>query len=255
MLAPIRWSEHMAVAVRSAEKPLIDREHLQTLCAARGLTPKETAFVIAYLFDTGRNGFRAYLMAYKSKGSPRWAVQEASRVLRRPDVRAVICEIEDMVPAVIEGAVAVAGITKARVLLELSHVGLANMADYVDLIRQEGKLDLSQLTRAQTAAIKTLTVETYVEGRGENARPVKRVKLELHDKRQALRTMGTELGMFREKRQIDVTVKDEATRKKGEEARQAMIEHLREFERQKIIEAEAETVALADPAKPPKPRP
>src|SRR5215472_2115819 len=120
MLALTRRSEHMADGVRSAKNPVIDRAHL---------------------------------LAYKTKGSPRWAVQEASRVLKRPDVRAVIREIEDMVPAVIEEAVAVAGITKARTLLELSHIGLANMADYVDLIQQEGKLDLSQLTRAQTAAI------------------------------------------------------------------------------------------------------
>ena len=237
----------MVDAVRSAEKPVIDREHLQALCAARGLTTKETAFVIAYLFDTGRNGFRAYLMAYKSKGSPRWAVQEASRVLQRPDVRAVICEIEDMVPAVIEEAVVVAGITKARVLLELSHVGLANMADYIDLIQQEGKLDLSHLTRAQTAAIKKLQVETYTEGRGEDAKPVKRVTLELHDKRQALRTMGTELGMFSEKRKVDVTVKDETAKRKGDEARQAMIEHLQRMEDAKVIDAQAVEVVTPDP--------
>src|SRR5689334_1621615 len=99
MLTPTRRSEHMVDAVRSAKNPVIDREYLQALCAARGLTLKETAFVIAYLFDTGRNGFRAYLVAYRTKGSPRWAVQEASRVLRRPDVGAVIREIEDIVPA------------------------------------------------------------------------------------------------------------------------------------------------------------
>jgi phage terminase small subunit len=240
----------MADAIRSAENPVIDREHLQAFCAARGLTPKETAFVIAYMLDTGRNGFRAYLRAYKAKGSPRWAAQEAMRVLRRPDVRGVIREIEEMVPAVIEAAVAVAGITKARVMLELSRIGFANMADYADLIQQEGRLDLSGLTREQTAAIKSLTVETYMEGRGENAREVKRVKLELHDKRNALRSMGAELGMFRERRQLDVTVKDETARRKGEEARQAMIRHLREFEQAKLIEANAQTVELTGSQKP-----
>jgi hypothetical protein len=135
--------------------------------------------------------------------------------------------------------VVVAGITKARVLLELSHIGFADMADYADLIQQEGKLDLANLTRAQTRAIKKLQVETYMEGRGEDARPIRRVTLELHYKRQALRTMGTELGMFSEKRKVDVTVKDETTKRKGDEARRAMIEHLQQFEQQKLIEAQA----------------
>jgi phage terminase small subunit len=246
----------MADVVRSAKNPVIDREHLRALCAARGLTPKESAFVIAYLFDTGRNGYRAYLVAYKTKGSPRWAVQEASRVLRRPDVGAVIREIEDMVPAAIEEAVAVAGITKARVLLELSHIGLSNMGDYIELLKQAGELDTSSLTRAQLAAVKTLTVETYMEGRGEGARPVRRVKLELHDKRQALRTIGTELGMFNERRKVDVTVKDETVKRQGEAARQAMLEQLAAFERQQraIVDITPDAAPLtADPTKPTKP--
>jgi phage terminase small subunit len=241
----------MVDAVRSAKNPVIDREYLQALCAARGLTLKETAFVIAYLFDTGRNGFRAYLVAYRTKGSPRWAVQEASRVLRRPDVGAVIREIEDIVPAAIEEAVAVAGITKARVMLELSRIGFANMEDFTKLDEQGHRvLDFREVTREQMAAVKSLTVETYMEGRGENARRVKRVKLEFHDKRNALRAIGAELGMFKERRQLDVTVKDEAARRKGEEARQAMIEHLRQFEQAKLIEAMAETVEVREPAKP-----
>ena len=243
----------MADAVRSAKNPVIDREHLQALCVARGLTSKETAFVIAYLFDTGRNAYRAYLVAYKTKGSPRWAVQEASRVLRRPDVRAVIREIEDMVPAAIEEAVAVAGITKARVLLELSHIGLSNMGDYIELLTQAGDLDTSSLTRAQLAAIKTLTVETYMEGRGEGARPVRRVKLELHDKRQALLTMGVELGMFNERRNVDVTVKDDTVKRQGEEARQAMLRHLDQYEewkRQQTIDITPQPVRLPPKDKP-----
>jgi len=79
---------------------------------------------------------------------------------------------------------------------------------------------------------------------------VKRVKLELHDKRNALRAIGAELGMFKERRQLDVAVQDETARRKGEEARQAMIEHLKEFEQQKLIEAMAETVEVREPAKP-----
>jgi phage terminase small subunit len=173
------------------------------------------------------------------------------RVLRRPGVRGVIREIEEMVPSVIEEAAAVAGITKARVMLELSRIGFANMEDFTKLDEQGHRLlDFTDVTREQMAAVKSLTVETHMEGRGENAREVKRVKLELHDKRNALRAIGAELGMFKERRQLDVTVKDETARRKGEEARQAMIEHLKQFEQQKLIEAMAETVEVREPAKP-----
>jgi hypothetical protein len=168
--------------------------------------------------------------------------------LHRPRVRAALQEIEATIPALAaDTAAQISGITKARILLELAHIGLANMADYAALITHEGNLDLANLTRPQTAAIKSLTVETYMEGRGDQARPVKRVRLELHDKRQALRTMGTELGMFSEKRKVDVTVKDETTKKRADEARQALIEHLQRFEQTKLIEADAEAVTLADP--------
>jgi phage terminase small subunit len=45
---------------------------------------------------------------------------------------------------------------------------------------------LRDLAPEDAAAIKTIVVDTYVEGGGEEAREVKRVRLELHDKRGAL---------------------------------------------------------------------
>ena len=41
-----------------------------------------------------------------------------------------------------------------------------------------------------------VTVEDFVDGRGEDARAVKRVKFKLHDKRAALVDLGRHLGMF-----------------------------------------------------------
>jgi len=43
-------------------------------------------------------------------------------------------------------------------------------------------IDLSKATRQQLSAIKSLQVETYISGRGDNAREVKRVKFQLHEK-------------------------------------------------------------------------
>src|SRR6202040_623994 len=41
-----------------------------------------------------------------------------------------------------------------------------------------------------------ITVEDYKDGRGEDARDVRRVKLKLHGKKSALVDMGREIGMF-----------------------------------------------------------
>jgi len=60
-------------------------------------------------------------------------------------------------------------------------------------------LDFSALTRDQAAALQEVTVEDYVDGRGENAREVKRVRFKLADKRAALVDLGRHLGMFKDR--------------------------------------------------------
>ena len=72
------------------------------------------------------------------------------------------------------------------------------MLDYVKVEGPDAFVDLSTLTRDQAAAIQEITVEDYKDGRGENARDVRRVKVKLSDKRAALVEMGKHLGMFRE---------------------------------------------------------
>jgi hypothetical protein len=75
-----------------------------------------------------------------------------------------------------------------EVLAELSKLGRANMQDFVvggddtaDVIES-----LQALPREHAAAIQELTIDTYMEGKGDDAREVKRVKLKLHDKRGSL---------------------------------------------------------------------
>jgi phage terminase small subunit len=92
-----------------------------------------------------------------------------------------------------EGAVA----TARQVLEELTRIGLANARDYVGAHGQ--LVDVSQLTREQTAAIQEVTVDTYMDGAGENAREVKRVKFKLGDKRGALVALGRHHRLFTDK--------------------------------------------------------
>lgn len=96
-----------------------------------------------------------------------------------------------------------AGVTIERVLSELALIGFSNMQDYMRAGPQgDPYLDFSNLTREQAAALVEVTVEDFKDGRGEEARDVRRVKFKLADKRAALVDMGKHLGMFVEKHEI-----------------------------------------------------
>jgi phage terminase small subunit len=117
----------------------------------------------------------------------------ASRLIKKPEVRGRIQEL-------LEESAKAAGITITRVFVELGKLGFANMDDYV---KRQGDgtayVDLSKVDRDQMAAVSEITVDEYQDGRGEDARPVKRVKFKLSDKRAALADIGKHLGMFKEK--------------------------------------------------------
>jgi phage terminase small subunit len=146
---------------------------------------RHEAFARAVL--QGKNGREAYIAAgYNAAG----AEANASRLIRNDKVSARIAELKGKAA---EGVVA----TARQVLEELTRIGLANMRDYVG---PHGQLvDVSQLTREQTAAIQEITVDTYMDGSGENVRAVKRVKFKLADKRAALVDLGRHYKLFTDK--------------------------------------------------------
>ncbi|MCX5516219.1 terminase small subunit [Kaistia algarum] len=113
-----------------------------------------------------------------------------------PEVVARIAEIQG------RGA-ARAEITIQRVLEELAKVGFANMADYMRAGADgDPYLDFSALSRDQAAALAEVTVEDFRDGRGEDARDVRRVKFKLADKLGALEKIGNHLGMFKKKLEV-----------------------------------------------------
>jgi phage terminase small subunit len=88
-------------------------------------------------------------------------------------------------------------LTGDMVVDELRKIGFANMADYMKSTREGYPyLDFSALTRDQTAALAEVTVEDFVDGRGEETHAVKRVKFKLHEKLSALDKLGRHLGLF-----------------------------------------------------------
>lgn len=98
-------------------------------------------------------------------------------------------------------------ITQDRVLEELAKIGFANMTDYIRVGGDgDAYVDLSTLDRDKAAAISEITVEDFKDGRGEDARDIRRVKFKLLDKRAALVDIGKHLGMFSSK--IELTGKN-----------------------------------------------
>jgi phage terminase small subunit len=156
------------------------------------LTPKQVRFVQEYLIDL--NAAQAAIRAGYSAKTARVIGHE---ILTKPEIAAAIEK------AKAERAQRTR-LTGDMVVDELRKIGFANMADYMKSTPQgDPYLDFSSLTRDQKAALSEVTVEDYVEGRGEDARAVKRVKFKLHDKRAALVDLGRHLGMFATKHHGD----------------------------------------------------
>ncbi|PHR85950.1 MAG: terminase small subunit [Blastopirellula sp.] len=158
------------------------------------LTAKQQCFVDEYLVD-----LNATQAAIRAGYSEKTATAIGTENLRKPHIKKVV-------DAAIAKRSERTEITQDMVLNELAKIGFSNMQDYIR-ISSEGEpyVDLSELTRDQAAAISEVTVEDFTDGRGDDARDVRKVKFKLSDKRSALVDMGKHLGMFVEK--IDLNAK------------------------------------------------
>ena len=138
---------------------------------------------------------RAYRLA-GYKGDRR----DATKLRHSPDVARRLEEIlasrDRAETKAVERTIERTAITKQRVIEELAKIGFANMADYTRLVGSERVVDLADASLDHLAAVQEIVVEDFKDGRGENARDVRRVKLKLHDKKGALVDIGRELGMF-----------------------------------------------------------
>lgn len=163
------------------------------------LPPRQQLFVKTYI----ANGFNAGAAALAAGYSPHTAPQIAGRLLATPTVMAAVEEGKKKLFRKYD-------VSAERVVQELALLGFSNMQDYME-VTEDGaaRLDLSNLTRDQAAAISQLDSEVYMEGHGEDAEQVKRTRIRLHDKRAPLELLGKHLGIFEgdgERREIQVRV-------------------------------------------------
>jgi phage terminase small subunit len=153
--------------------------------AAKALTAKQTCFVEEYLVDF--NGTQA---AIRAGYSARSAKEIASENLTKPHLLAALAEAQ-------KALTIKATVTADDVLAELEAIGFANMLDYMQAgPDKDPYLDFSKLTRKQAAALQEVTVEDYKDGRGEDARDVRKIKFKLQPKLPALIKLGDRFGLW-----------------------------------------------------------
>lgn len=158
------------------------------------MTPKQERFVAEYMIDCN-----ATQAATRAGYSAKTANEQGARLLANASVKAAIEASAKKHADKLE-------ITAERILAELAKIGYANMLDYMSITPDgEPFVDLSALTPEQAAAIGEVTIEDFKDGRGEDARDVRRVKFKLHDKRAALVDLGRHLKLFTDKVEHDAS--------------------------------------------------
>lgn len=124
------------------------------------------------------------------------SAQAISQLFRNPRVVALIRKRQ-------EEAQERYKLTEEWVISRLMKIADASLGDV--LIEMGPEADLMKLSKEQRYALAEYKSEIYVDGKGENARDVKRVSVKLADKLAALEKLGKRLGLFTEKVQLDAS--------------------------------------------------
>lgn len=156
--------------------------------------------IFAQNIAKGSTGREAYATAGFAVKTPESAGAAAARLLARVSVQR---RVEYLKRLGAEKAGVQIALTQQRVLEELGKLALSNMLDYV-AVGPDGDayVSLKNLTREQAAAIQEITVEDFKDGRGDEARDVRRVRFKLADKRAALVDIGKHFGMFVDRKEV-----------------------------------------------------
>jgi len=165
----------------------------------RKLTLRQTRAISNYLANGG-NKYRALKDAgyteCTARGNP-------SGVFRQPEFAAELEKRQKKEAA--KNELTQQWVTQRLMVLANSNHILAKFK----FVNEKGELywDFASATVEDLAAITELTTEIYMEGRDDNQRPVKKIKIGMADPKAALDSLGRHLGMFNDK----VTVTNEVS--------------------------------------------
>lgn len=161
---------------------------------------KHEAVLQHYFGDPARVGFKAYLAVYpnSSDGAAKTAF---SRLRKNAEFEA---RLKFLDAAITERVVDDSVMSAQEVLQELSKLGRSSIKKVIVNGDTTSELvdSVLGLPDAHAATVKSLTVESYMEGSGDDAREVKRVKIELHDKRGPLRDLAQHYSLLTEKHEL-----------------------------------------------------
>ncbi len=168
------------------------------------LTAKQKLFVTEYLIDY--NGTRA---AIASGYSEKAAAEQAYENLRKPHIKAAIDEIFNEI----------IGNTKqraARVIEEYEKIAFSNITDF-SYDEEKGTVKCNS-EDGNTQAVSTIKI---TETKKKDEAVVKEITIKLWDKNRALDSIARTLGIFVDKKEIDVfdkrTLESELAEKSEEE--------------------------------------
>lgn len=127
----------------------------------------------------------------------------ASTMAQKTDVIARVSELMTRIDEREEISTATAlekaKVTKLAIIEELKLIGFARMDMFFSLTSESDPyIDQTKLQEAEAnwAAVKEIVVDEYTEGRGEDARDIKRIRFTLHDKKGALLELAKMHGMI-----------------------------------------------------------
>lgn len=152
----------------------------------------EEAHFVAQILQHG-DVARAYSTAYREEGKRIYkpqAMAAGEEIMQQPHIRDYIQFIRDKIKAKLAMA-------DENIMDEIRAMAFSNMADFV-VLSEDGtpQTDLSGLTREQWAAVQEVTIDTYMDGKGEGAERVRSVKIKTLPKVQAMTLLAKTKRMF-----------------------------------------------------------
>ena len=126
-------------------------------------------------------------------------MRNAARLRGHPLIKTRIeqiqCDRQRLDQAVSQRALTKLAVSKESVGREFATIGFANIADLTEVDADGHRvINLDNATREQLAAVASMSVDYYVEGKGKDALKVKRVKVTMHPKVPALEKLARMFG-------------------------------------------------------------
>jgi len=184
-----------------------------TLEQAKKLTLKERRFVQEYLAcHSPRKALERSMAVPNSSTLPTRSLHHrAKEMMQKPLIREAIDEG-------VRWQIANFGHIQERVVRELLQLSTSNIADFC-LFGDDGEIntDFTLATYEQLAAVQEITVDSYMEGKGDEARPVKRVRFKLYDKKAPLELLGRRFQMWTDRIEHGGLIKVEGGLPDGQE--------------------------------------